>query len=132
MKWALLTCAVTSLLMMFCIVPARADCALLEDETVRLAWNGTEQTREGVIIRLTCRNKGGQAELIRFLIPRSDGKDTVFGNRWTGEEAELPPGEDVPVELTILKPEGGGTPETVSFRVAFRGRLSVPLLLDCD
>ena len=112
---------------------ARAESPLLlEDEALSVMLDGAVQQQDRVVISLRCTNRCETEELIHFLVPRINGKDTVFASQWAGEELALPPGQETAVSLAILKNDAAETPAMISFRMAFQGKLSVPVEIDAE
>ena len=105
---------------------------LLEDGRLRVALESAAQQEDQIAIGLICTNRCETDETIHFLIPRVDGEDTVFASQWAGEELPLPAGQQTAVTRSILKNTPGEKAGTVSFRIGFQGKLSIPIEIDPD
>ena len=98
---------------------------LLEDDSLRVTLLSAESVPEGISLQLSCLNRTDRQETLHSLIPRMDGKDTVFISGWPGEDSLLPPGEETAVSLIICPAENQAeTVLPVSLRFTFRGMLS--------
>lgn len=121
----ILTAALAALLLWAGRGPARAEaCRLAEEPDLSIRIESAEPEGDGVRLTLICLNRTEREESLLFLVPKTDGKDTVFGSGWPSEETVLPPGEKFTAGLTVLPAEGQERFSRISLRLSYRGRLS--------
>ena len=117
--------AVLCVLMTLLYRPASAEqMKILDEPDLRIEVTSAEVTEEAAEIHLACENLGDREAQLLFLVPKTDGIDTVFGNGWPSEKVMLPPGEILPVDLTIYPAEDDESIQEVSFRMSFQDQLS--------
>ena len=117
--------AVLCVLMTFLYRPASAEqMKILNEPDLRIEVISADVTEEAAEIHLACENLGDREAQLLFLVPKTDGIDTVFGNGWPSEKVMLPPGEVFPADLTVYPAEDDESIREISFRMAFQDQLS--------
>ena len=130
-----IACLIWLVLLPLLFVPLhiRAETPVLaDDQSIVILLKGIKQEENMIDLDLICLNLERSEQLIRFLLPQINGVDTFFSNQWIGEELLLLAGQETTKHLQIVKdlPETEST--TLSFRVSWKGKLSVPVVIDLE
>ena len=117
------------------LLPFRAKAGgpvLAEDRTVTVVLDGITEAEETIRLDLLCNSRDQSERLICFLLPQINGEDTVFISGWAGEEQLLTAEQETTVHLEIENVSRKSENMVLSLRMAWNGRLSVPIVIDPD